>query len=172
MKYFKVEVNENYVSPVPIGWHGVIDKKTLEKKLYHLVKVKHLIFFTDVHMQMMFTDVLVFPCFMVSEKVKHVILKYEPLLNFLRIILFDLEHKQSMAYYLPCLEKAGKIKHEDGWDKKDIQNISVEKRVVNGKAIEEIVDEGGTSVIMRMDLVESILRRGAVGIGLQEVHVK
>ena len=39
------------------------------------------------------------------------------------------------------------------------------------EVIAEVVYKGKTGIVMRMDLVESILRRGATGIGLQEIQI-
>ena len=47
----------------------------------------------------------------------------------------------------------------------------VERKSVEVKAIAEITDGYYFRVIMRMDLVESILRRQTVGIGLQELQM-
>lgn len=169
MKYFQVFVDENYVPPIPLKWYGIIDKKTLErKKVYQLPK--HLLFLTDRHMQMVFTDVVSFPCFMVSEMVRDVIKKYEPSVDFLRLILFDKERKRSRTYYIPYLEKV-KPATESIAGGRNNGHVLVEKESLNGKCIAEIADRKKYKVVMRMDLVESILRRGAVGIGLEEIPV-
>ena len=57
-------------------------------------------------MQMVFTDVLTVPCFMVSEMVRDVINKYVSSVWFLRVILYDGEQKRSMAYYILKREQA------------------------------------------------------------------
>lgn len=169
MKYFLVEVNENYIAPEPMGWHGIIDKKTLSmKKTYEMPK--HLLFYINKHMQMVFTDVITFPCFMVSEMVRDVIKKYEPYVYFVRIILFDKEQKKSMAYYIPFLDKVECLK-KNMEERRYNRQLSVKKESIEEKVIVEIEDTDGLHVIMRLDLVESILRRGAVGIGLKEVSV-
>lgn len=167
MKYFLIKVNENYVAPTLLGWYGTIDKKTLDKeKLYQMPK--HMLFQVERHMQMVFTDVLTFPCFMVSDKIRNVIKKYDPFVYFIRIILYDNEHKKSKAYYIPYLDKV-KFKEKCDEDKKSIRHILVKKEEVRERAIVEITDGNNSYVIMRMDLIESVLRRGAIGIGLQDI---
>ena len=43
MRYFVTEVSKNFMAPSPMGWFGVIDKKTLSlKKFYQMPK--HLLF--------------------------------------------------------------------------------------------------------------------------------
>ena len=68
MKYYLVTVDANYVAPVPVGWYGKIDRKSRrEKKAYQMDK--HLMFQTEEHMQMIFTDIVTFPCLMVSKMI-------------------------------------------------------------------------------------------------------
>lgn len=170
MKYFIVEVNENYVAPMPKDCFGIIDRKTLSReKMYQMPR--HLLFTVEGHMQMVFTDVLTFPCFMVSGMVRDVIRKYDPFVWFLRVILLDKERKRSMAYYIPYLDKARYEEIRDE-NKKNVRHILVEGKAAGERTIVEIEDGHNSHVIMRMDLVESILRRGAIGIGLREVQIK
>lgn len=168
MKYFLVEVNEQYVAPAPVGWYGIIDKKTLSKKSPYQM-AKHLLFSVESNMQMVFTDVLTVPCFMVSENVRNVIRKYNSFIYFVRIILLDKENRQSMAYYIPYLDTIECTIKKDR-NKRD-NNFVVDKKSVEEKVMAEITDGHSSHVIMRMDLVESILRRGAVGIGLREIQI-
>lgn len=169
MKYFLVEVHEQYIAPVPVGWYGIIDKKTLSRKSPHQI-ARHLLFSVEGNMQMVFTDVLTLPCFMVSETVRNVIRKYDPFVYFVRIILLDKEHRQSMAYYIPYLDTL-QYTLKKNIDKKGKPYFEVDKKNVEEKVIMEITDGYHSHVIMRMDLVESILRRQTIGIGLQEIQL-
>ena len=47
--------------------------------------------------------------------------------------------------------------------------MPVERQYLEGRKILEVTDGWQYKVIMRMDMVESILRRDALGIGLEEV---
>ena len=49
--------------------------------------------------------------------------------------------------------------------------FEIDRKSVEEKVIVEITDGHDSHVLMRMDLVESILRRRAVGIGLREVQI-
>lgn len=164
MKYFQVMTDAHYVAPVPVGWYGMIDRKTLSEKKLHEMPA-HLLFQTESHMQMVFTDVIVFPCLMVSRTVRDVIVRYMPRTGFTRIILYDKGGNRSKAYYMPFLKSEGSIK-------KDISGgIVVEKELLGDKAVIKMDGIDKTYIIMRMDLVESILRRGTVGVGIKEITV-
>ncbi|MCM1233944.1 MAG: hypothetical protein NC489_27880 [Ruminococcus flavefaciens] len=167
MKYFLVEVSEQYTAPVPIGWYGIIDRKTLDRKSPYQM-ARHLLFSVESNMQMVFTDILTSPCYMVSETVRNVIRKYDPFVCFIRIILLDKEHRQSMAYYIPYLDTV-QYSFKKNIDKKE-SYFEVDKKSIGKKALVRIIDGHHEHVIMRMDLVESILRRKTVGIGLREIQ--
>lgn len=169
MKYFIVEVDKNYVPPTPNGWNGIIDRKTLSGKKPCQVQ-KHMLFQVEAHMQMVFTDVLTFPCFMVSSKVRDIIKKYDSYVRFARIILFDKERKNSMVYYIPFMEQVDYEEVRDETDK-NVWHIQVRKEDIKEKIIITIKNNVNYHVIMRMDLVESILRRDAIGIGLREIDM-
>lgn len=149
MKYYQITVHDKYTAPTPKGWFGIIDPKTIERKgIFGLQK--RILLHVDKHMQMVFTDVVTSPYFMVSALVRDVIKMYAPDTFFARIIFFDKENRRSKAYYIP--------------------DIPIAEEGVKGKVMMKMwsKDTGKQLVVMRMDLVESILRRGAVGIGLKE----
>lgn len=164
MDYYYIKVDENYIPPSPNGWYGKINKKAWEgKKVYEMPK--HLLFPIEHHMQMVFTDMITFPTFMVSSMVKDVINLYNPFVRFVRIIFFDKKRKKSMAYYMPFLHKVhGVRKPKDPLP-------SVEREKIENKEIIEVYDGSKTWILCRIDLLESILRRGAVGIGAQEGNI-
>lgn len=167
MKYFWIYVDENYVAPVPRDWYGKLDARTLQGK--HAYEIpKHLIFLTEKHMQMVFTDIITFPRFMVSKTVREVLLQYAPALKFARIVLYSKERKSSMAYYLPILKREQPVKLAKGTGGTD---IFMEREKLSGKVILETKGMDRTYVMVRMDVLESMLRRGAAGIGLREIHI-
>ncbi len=149
MKYYEVFVNPDYVPPRPLGWFGVIDRRTLEiRKSYELPK--HILLTVEEHMQTVFTDIVTFPCFMVSRKVRDVIKLYNPHIVYVRVVFLDKTKKRSMEYYIPYFTQA-----PDAMEKRE--------PVLKIKKCDK------ETTVMRMDLMESILRRGAVGIGLKEI---
>lgn len=175
MNYFRVSVDSNYVAPMPLGWYGILDQKSLrEKKAYQMQK--HFLFYVENHMQMVVTDLITFPCFLVSKMVKEIINCYDPYIKFTRIVLYDRQKKQSMAYYLPFLSRLkvreeGKEKGKEE-EKEQKKVILIEKKQWNHPVIWEGITTTHSSLLMRMDLLESILRRGAVGIGAEEATIK
>lgn len=168
MKYFLVTVDKNYTAPVPIGWYGVLDRKSLKEKKFYQMQ-KHLLFYIENQMQTVFTDIIIFPCYLVSKLVKDIISCYDPFIKFSRVIFYDRKKKQGMTYYLPFFYKmeAEEKRYEEGKQKRE---IILEKKELERHVVLEVNTSFETLVFMRMDLVESILRRGVVGIGVEEIE--
>ena len=160
MKYFQLFVDENYVPPSPTGWYGKLDRKALEgKRAYELPG--HSLFLVEAHQQMVFTDVTTFPCFLISEKVKEILQKYDPFIPYARMIFYDKKRSKSKAYYFPFLEEM-----EAGIEK---GGNSTQQSIVNQKVIFKLREENQTKIIVRLDLLESMLRREVIGIGVREI---
>lgn len=66
---------------------------------------------------------------------------------------------------MPHFRSAGHIK------KGIAGSVVVEKELLGDRAVVKMDDIDKTYIIMRMDIVESILRRGTVGVGLKEITI-
>ena len=75
-----------------------------------------------------------------------------------------------MAYFIPYLKQI-KYKEQIDAEIRSLRHLSVQKEDIEEKVIVEIENGFNFKVIMRMDLVESILRREAVGIGLRKIDI-
>lgn len=171
MEYFILETDKRYVPPYPLGWYGKLDARMKEETgAFHLPN--HTIFFIEENMQMVFTDVIVSPCFMVSRTVMNTILLYDHSIQFERIIFFSRERKRSEAYYIPILEKISCLseKTEFNKDKSAIKHAKVAKEKLTGRPIVQAEGVNCTCVLICLDLAESILRRKTVGVGLRKVE--
>ena len=147
MVYFLLEAHEAFTPPRPKNWFGRLDKNGAK------FTSTHEMFMVAELGQVIFTDVITHPCFMVSLEFKKVIEMYEPYLLFQRIILFNQKKKVSKAYYLPFLRESN-------------PNIM---RSHNAQAIVKSVIDDKVNIFIRLDLAESLLRRKLIGIGLKEV---
>lgn len=165
MKYYIITVDPNYVPPSPTGWYGHLDRRTVSTgKIRNISRFS--LFPVERHMQMVFTDVITFPCFMVSGMVRDVIKKYDSFIRFSRVIFYDRERMQSMAYYIPLLEQSDRLQKEKAGEP------IAEQSEIKNRVMMELTDHIKFYVIMRLDLLESILRRDAVGIGAREIQIR
>ena len=166
MSYFILEIHEAYTPPKLIKWHGILDPKTLHEKKRNLIP-KYTIYHITPHIQTVFTDLILHPCFMVSEKMMETIKLYDPYLHFERIVLADQATKKVCIYYIPILEKLDILT-----DKSTLENIEIAGGKIKGRAIFQIEHHGKVDVIAHLDLVESLLRRKVIGIELKAIDIK
>lgn len=169
MEYFILEVSKEYMPPSLENWFGKLDRRLIyNKKFYEFPK--HMFFCLKKHMQMVFTDILLHPCFMVSNEAKRVIQLYDPSIKFVRIQLFDRRKRKSKSYYIPylkgidCLGEKSKL----NLDRSVIFHAQIEGNKIGDKPIVYIANVNTTCIVVRQDLVESLLRRRLIGIGLRE----
>ncbi len=171
MEYYILEVDKRYVAPVPVDWYGKLDAKTV-KNAESLNMPNHTIFFVEENMQMVYTDVIKFPCFMVSKKIKDIVMLYDPSIRFERVIFFSKERGKSTAYYFPFLEEIDCLLEGSEFNKvkSEVKHARVEKEKLAGKSIIRIGGLSKTCILISMDLANSFLRRDTVGIGLRETE--
>ncbi len=172
MKYFILTEDRRYTYPMFDGWHGILDSKTMEMKKNQGIP-RHLVYCVDGHMQMVFADILLFPCFMVSGVVRDVICLYEPSIRYRRVVLMDRRQKKSKAYYVPFLEETDCVvdKSFKFGEKGSRDPIKLDGKKINGKALVKLSYRNSKRIAVSLDLIESILRRKTVGIGAEEAVV-
>ncbi len=171
MEYLILESDKRYVAPSPLNWFGKLDRKTWNDA--GTIKLpNYSVFYTEPNMQMVFTDIITFPCFMVSKEVRDVILLYDPFIRFQRIIFFSKEKKMSMAYYFPNLEKIDCLMEGSvlSRDRSVVKHAKINTEKLDGKAMIRIDNLNCNCILVNMDLANSILRRETIGIGLRETE--
>ena len=149
-----------------------MDKKTLRENENTIPE--HTIFQITDHMQTVFTDIILHPCLMMSEKMIETIRLYEPSIRVEQIILTEQEIETVGIYYIPTLEKLDVLTPNSrvASDKSTLEYIEIDAAKAKGKAIFQIESNEKSYVLMHLDLVESLLRRKVIGIGLKEVDIK
>ena len=171
MSYFILEVHEAYNPPHPTNWHGILDARTLKQKgrspipKYTTFPIKH-------HIQTVFTDIILYPCLMVNKKAMQTIQLYDSSIRFERLILYDAEIKKTCVYYLPKLEELDVLTANSRFnrDKSAIDYAEVDGDKIKGKVLFQVANLNGMCILIHSDLVESLLRRNTIGIGLKETN--
>lgn len=170
MRYFLVEEDKNYVNRVKVrNWTKKISAKILYNKSYFQIP-KRIVMEIEPNPKTDFVDFIMVPFLMVSEKVKKVIDVFEPNMQYREIVLLDKKYEKAEVYYLPIL------KEMDCLGKNTVFNLDhsiIKKPVLNrGKAEDKSIfrlAEGPASVcVVRMDLLECLLRREAYGFQISE----
>ena len=172
MKYFLLKTDPQF-EPMPevIDWFGRIDRRNICPGQSHQIENRQL-FFIKGHPDTVFPDVLSFPFFMVTEKLRDVIEMYEPGTIFKEIVLLDQAHANMGVYYLPvleyvdCLAPASRLTR----DRSMVLEAVMDADKAGDRSIFYLGGVGNLYTVARLDIVESFLRRGAAGIGLTEIR--
>lgn len=150
-----------------------IEKKCLNKEEHYKIK-NRLLITIEPQNKTIFTDVCMTPSLMVTNKLKEVIDLYMPKTIYKEVILLDQRNSEAETYYLPILPQVECLSIESELLP---NNLGVKKIVLNlekvkGYSLFRIANLINDYFIVRLDMAESILRRGAVGVYLEEVIVR
>lgn len=174
MKYFLIRTNPQFsTAPEIIDWFKQIDRRKIRLGQSFEVENRQL-FFIKESSGTVFVDVLSFPFFMVTEVLKDTILMYEPRTIFKEIVLLDQKYAKTCTYYLPileyidCLDAASKLTR----DRSTVLEAVIDLEKVGDHSIFYLEGVGNLYTVARLDIVESFLRRGAIGIDLLPVIKK
>ena len=173
MKYFILEVDQAYIPPRPTNWYGRLDVKALAGKRHYELP-KHMVFQVEQHMQMVWTDIIMEPCFMLGSRAKEVLELYEPSLRFVRVIFSDKEKFYSQPYYIPSLAGAPALTENSKFNlnRSVIHHAEVNGSVLRDRAIVRVTNVNQSNcVLIRSDIAESLLTNNTIGIGLRETDI-
>lgn len=162
MKYFLIHAEEE-ANPIPVitNWHNKININYIKKGMAYNIP-KWTILEIKNNSETIFTDILSYPFFIVSEMVKEVIEFYDSTMEWKRLILFDKLNQVNQLYYLPILEEINLFEKEN----KEHLMLSMEQE--KNLPVFKVNKRKNSGIVVRLDLIESILRRNPIGISLTE----
>ena len=166
MKYFLMQTDPLYVdAPVLQDWSGTIDRTKIKPGLSHQLPARTLLnIYPNVHTT--FTDIVDFPFLLLSKRCMDVVKMYEPQVISKQIILLDAENRNKQTYYLPILPHLDCLSEESvlSPDGSELREGVLDLSRVSSKGIFHISGLSHFYTVMRLDVLESMLRRGARGI--------
>ena len=173
MRYFLIEQDEAYVdAPIIINWFEKLDVRKIKKGLSYEIPYRMSL---DVRpdKEIYFTDIVSKPFFLYTEIVKQAVSIYEPQMPHKQIMLADKKNFLSELYFMPILEIVDCLSDETilDTDGSIIGIVELNHTKIPDLSIFKLAGISGRSIIVRLDLIESILRRGAKGICLKEATI-
>lgn len=173
MKYFIMSLDAAYTDvPRAVNWYDKINPKWVNKEEAYRLPRRELLFISHQD-RVVYTDVLMKPFFLISAVVRDVMLMYDPLVDMKEVILLDSERRESKLYYLPILEEFETVEERYLQPlNKQHENIMLVDGKIDDKSVFIIKGKFKKYVICNLELIESLLKRGAVGIGLQEIKIR
>ena len=135
-------------NPIPriVSWYGKVDSRKLNRKEYRKLPPCVLLEM-ETGMDILYPDVLLEPVFLVSREVMELLVHYDNRIPFLFVALFEAERQESASYFCPVLEESNEVQD---------------------KPIYRLFKKEGNEIRIRLDLAESLLARGAIGLILEE----
>ena len=121
-----------------------------------------------------FSDILSMPGYLVSSTVYTVMKLYEPYMQSRQIMLCDRLAQKIELYHLPILPVCDCLLPESelSRDKSKVINGVIDLEKTQRRPFLKLGGVTNTHIAFRLDVVESILRRGAKGIKLTELEIK
>lgn len=174
MKYFFMGTDLKYCnSPIITGWYDKMDVRDVHSERAYRLPRRELLFIKE-YENTVFTDIISSPLYLVSELVKDVILLYEPATIMKEIVLLDRRREKVKRYFLPIFREIVCLsdQSETSRDGRHPIRCVIKEGRVSGCSIFRISGLHQQYVAADLEIVESILKRGARGIGLQEIDVE
>lgn len=167
MKYFIMTNRGNNPFPQIINWSQVLDVRKMNREEYKTLP-PFLMLDMKFGMDAFFPDIILSPFLLISRTVMEVVALYDPSMPFYFTALFDIEQGNSGAYYCPILEVEACVAEQP---QRNNKRILLDRENMAGLPLFQMKIRGERKNVIRIDLVESLLEREAVGIELEEVDM-
>lgn len=174
MRYYILEQDKGYKElPKLINWFEQLTASNTKKPDINNIRNRE-IFKIEPNENTSYLDMLFFPFFMVTDKIRECLQLYEPNIKFKEIILLDRKNKKMQNYFIPSVTELDCLtaNSEYTFGHVDLKYIEIEERKAGKKAIFKIKGVEKSYIIARLDVVESLLRRGAKGLMIRKVDVR
>ena len=174
MRYYLVEQDKAFTdSPYLKNWFNEIDVNSIKKGLYWKIPSRTFLdVYPNEHIQ--FTDIILSPFPLISKTVKETIELFEKEIIYKEVVLRDSKYNNLSTYYLPFLDRLN-CSHEDSefnTDRSKIHKLILDTSKIINRPIFILDDMEKYFLIVKIDLLEAILRRGATGIHVSSIENK
>ncbi|EES48965.1 hypothetical protein NE172_13890 [Clostridium botulinum] len=174
MEYFLLKQDEEYTNtPRLMDVFNKIDVRDINRINAHKID-DVIIFNVKCDDGAEFLDILDKNLFLISEKMKKIIEKYDPEMIFKIIPLIDLPNERQENYYIPIFEEVECLSDtaELNLNKTVVKKTILNKEKIMNKKIFKIKESSKTLVVVRLDVAEGLLRREFKGIHLEELQIE
>lgn len=164
MRYFYIEEDKEITNrPQIVNWYNKIDERDLHYGTYHKVSEKTVLYIESSKWTY-YPEIISRPFFMISKKIKDILTLYEPNMGYRQVILIDFDNEKATQYFIPHIKRFDCLTEKSVFNKhhSSLKKIVIDSKKVGDCCIFELDNVPDRYVIVRMDFLESILRRGAM----------
>lgn len=173
MDYYLVRQDTNYVNaPVISNFFKITERN--HKDITDYNKITNNISLTlNNNFDVEYIDWINRQLLLISKNTKKVLELYEKYMKFKTAILYDPRKYCSEVYYTPLIKLVSCLSSESIWNlnKSELKKIILEKNKIPSNSIFQIDDVSNRYIIMRIDLIESLLRRNIEGVKFEKVEL-
>ena len=172
MKYFIIEAENSNPLPEIINWYNKINPKYInEESVSKIEEWKSLE--VKVGNESVLPDVFSIPFFLLSMDASHIVRLYEPYIHMIGVRLISTPDRINIPYYMPILPAVECLSERSELTRGglDIIRAVVEESRIGKRKLFQLGGISKRRVIIRLDLLESLLRRKAVSLKIEEVEV-
>jgi hypothetical protein len=173
MRYFRLEQDKRFTDiPYIMNGFNKIDGRKIRRdqsrSLPHRVLME-----LYPNPNTVFGDIILSPYLLLSEKAREAVNLYEQRLPYKQVVLLDSENALTNLYFLPILEVVDCLSaaSEMNRGRTVIRRAVLLKSKLPSPSIFRLDNVDCAQIIVRLDLAESLLRRGVRGIKLRETIV-
>lgn len=173
MTYYVMRTNPIYnVPPVPINWYGKINVDDICKEQAYQIADRQVLDI-ETRENLIWVDMIDQPFPLVNEVIKDVMRLYIPTLKSKQVILLDSQQEQMNRYFIPILPRCcADFKIEQGGANKFLVDLQKYIWIPDTDAFYVQDSYGKLHVLVSLSMAESILRRQAKGIWLEEIEIE
>lgn len=173
MKYFLLEEDPRITySPKLISWHEKIDVRDICQAGAHRLPARELVLIQG-SPDTIFTDFISTPFCLVSERLKKTLQMYIPNLILKELVLLDQTYERAERYFLPVFAEIECLGSESVFnlDHSELKKIFLNRASIEKNTIFRIAGVTKQYIVGNLDIVESILKRGCMGLQVTELEM-
>lgn len=174
MRYFLMEQDARYRSvPKVRNWFQLFQKRNIDRDRFDTIP-KRMVLPILPNQDVMYVPMLFYPFFLVNELLKDCIALYEPNVLWKEFILLDSKYESFQSYFYPNLKKLDCLTERSVFnlDHSELTKIELDERKIGNCSIFQLQKVKNQYTAVRLDVLESLLRRGAEGITVKELDVR
>ncbi|RKJ49537.1 hypothetical protein D7X25_19545 [bacterium 1XD42-8] len=173
MKYFLIGTDERNKNPYNVNKNRAIDIRLLTRKTAHQIPFWNVVKM-DFPREGFFPDIISSPCTFLDKICMEVVSMYEPDIPFKVVKIMDKKEGVNRTYFLPILEEVDCMSDKTQFHVmgKRVIHLVLNKEKIGQKAVFKVKGWDARGMVVRLDVAESIIRRKARGIMLEEIELE